>query len=249
MKKGIFITGTDTGVGKTWVTGILGAALRKQGLNLGVWKPIQSGCSYGVPEADSYQLKDRTDVTDPESTITPFSFKAPLAPYIASHLEKRRITSSEIIAAGNSLFGKYETLLVEGVGGLAVPINDNELIVDLAVQLNLPAIIIARPGLGTINHTLLTINYARSHGLNILGVIFNNYLGGVPPDLDSLDEISQHAEAEDSQLTNPLVVQQFSGVPTLGKIPHIHDTSHLQEQINILSYHVDLDSIKTALTP
>ena len=242
-KKGLFITGTDTGVGKTWVTGLLGAVLRQKGLSLGVWKPIQSGSASGETNADSYQLKYRSGVPDSESVITPFSLVAPLAPYVAAHLENKHLDLDKIICSGEALFRKYEMLLVEGVGGLAVPINETELVVDLATRLNFPILIIARPGLGTINHTLLTIDFAQKYGLTILGIIFNRYPAAVPEEINSLDEINKHPEQDDSHLTNPFVITKVSGIKILGKVPHLPDSVSLQEQITVLCSHVQVDFI------
>ena len=136
---------------------------------------------------------------------------------------------------------------MEGVGGLAVPINETEMVVDLASKLKFPILIISKPGLGTINHTLLTIDYAKSHGLRILGVIFNDYVSILPNEIDSLDEIARHPEQEKSELTNPFVVHKFSGIKILGKIPHVPDSVGLDEQIRILNCHIHIDSIISTL--
>ncbi len=216
--KGLFITGTDTGVGKTWVTAHLAAALRRRGLNLGVWKPVQSGCNYGDPEADSYILKTVSGVDDPEEVICPQCFAAPLAPLVAARLEGKKINLDELISPSRLLFAKYEALLVEGAGGLAVPVTDDELMVHLAARLGFPLLIIARPGLGTINHTLLTVAYARQHGLNVSGVILNGY-ERLPERVDSWEELKQTPALTDSFSTNPLCLEQFGGVPVLGCIP------------------------------
>jgi len=248
MRKGIFITGTDTGVGKTWITGILGALLRKNGLNIGVWKPIQSGAERGDPTADSYQLKTRSGIEDSESVISPFSFLAPLAPYIASHLENKHISLEDVLNSGKLIFDKYDSVLVEGVGGLAVPVNKTESIIHLAVRLALPVIVVSRPGLGTINHTLLTIDYARNHGLTVLGVIFNDYRRAIPDDINRLDEIDKAPNRTDSHLTNPFVIHKFSGVEVLGKIPHIPNSTGLQDQIEIFNSQIHLHRITKLLS-
>ena len=245
--KGIFITGTDTGVGKTWFTGLLAAGLRQKGLSLGVWKPIQSGCTPGDTNADSYQLKYRSGVSDPEAAITPFSFAAPLAPYVAAHLEQKRLDLDRIIRSGEALCKKYEMMLVEGVGGLAVPLNESELVIDLAARLNFPILIISRPGLGTINHTLLTIDFAQKYRLTILGVILNDYPEMVPEDINSLDEINEHPRQTDSKLTNPFVISRLSGIRILGKIPHVSSSISVGEQIATLYSHVEVDIIIKSL--
>ncbi len=243
MAKGLFITATDTGVGKTWMTGRLAYLLRKQGMNLGVWKSIQCGDAWGQPTADSYELKRRSGVDDLEHEIAPFSFQAPLAPIIASRLEKKMLNVDEIIESANPLINKYNVVLVEGVGGLAVPINETQMIVDLAVKLNYPLIIVSRSGLGTINHTLLTIDFARKYGLQISGIIFNNYQSSIPKDLSSIEDICKHNEAINSEYSNAFIINQFSKIPILGNIPHISESLDLHEQINILNCHLDLQKI------
>jgi len=237
------MTGTDTEVGKTWITGGLAAALRARGLNIGVWKPIQSGCTYGEPAADSFQLKASSGVGDPEEAICSMAFQAPLTPMMAAHLENRRIDVDDVIVGGDALFQKYDAVLVEGVGGLAVPITDNCLMVDLGARLRLPAVIVARPGLGTINHTLLSIAYGRANGITVAGVVFNCYEGEPPPPITALDELPDGLDGTDSRTTNPFFVEMFSGVPTLGRVPFISTDADLQKRIEIINSHVDLDSI------
>ncbi len=243
MAKGIFITGTDTGVGKTWVTGGLAYLLRKKKINLGIWKPVQCGESWGKKTADSYELKRRAGVDDLENVIAPFSFPAPLAPIIASRLDGKVLQVDELIDSGAPIINKYEVVFVEGAGGLAVPINETQMIVDLAIQLGYPLIIVARAGLGTINHTLLTIDFAKKYGLRILGIILNNYQSPIPKNLFSMEDICQHREVINSEYSNAFIINKFSKIPILGNIPHISESLDLHEQFNILNCHVDLESI------
>ncbi len=242
-KKGIFITGTDTGVGKTWITSRLAAILCRRGLNVGVWKPIQSGAMPGDPEADSFILKTIAGVDDAEHEISPFSFTAPLAPMMAAHLDGRALDVDTIMNSSENVFQRYDAVLVEGVGGLAVPLNNDEMIVDLAARLDYPVIVISRPGLGTINHTLLTLSYASQFGLSVLGVIFNGYEEEIPPAIDSMDEIGSAVAFQTSEMSNPFMVETISGTPVLGKVPRISDDVSLKEQINIIDCCVDVDKI------
>ncbi len=247
MAKGIFITGTDTGVGKTWLTGGLAYLLRKKGFNLGVWKPVQCGDEWEQPTADSNELKRRADVDDPENKIAPCSYKAPLAPIIASRLEDKIVHVNELIERGKPILNKYDIVLVEGAGGLAVPINESQMMIDLAVKLNYPLIIVSRPGLGTINHSLLTIEYARKYKLPILGIFFNNYQTSLPGKFSSIEDICKHSDSENSEISNAFVVNQFSKITILGNIPHISESLDLHEQFNILNCHVDLEQIITSI--
>jgi dethiobiotin synthetase len=246
-KKGIFISATDTGVGKTWITGGLAALLRNRGLHTGVWKPVQSGCLHGDPEADSHVLKLRSGVEDTETEISPFSFRAPLAPAIAAFIEGKSLELDDIISAGDKIFERYDSVLVEGVGGLAAPLNEKTVVVDLAVRLGLPIIIVARPGLGTINHTLLSISYARNSGLSVLGIIFNGYEPPMPNDIRDLNQLKNCSGLENSELSNPFLVQAFSGSPILGRVPLVSDDANLKEQINIINCNVHIEKVISVL--
>lgn len=250
MKKnttGFFITGTDTGVGKTWIAGGLARILRSRGLNLGVWKPVQCGALPGNPEADSRLLKERSGVDDPEDMITPCSFAAPLAPLVAGLLENRRVDVTGMLAVGQPLGEKYAFLLVEGAGGLAVPLNEREMVADFAARLGYPIIIVARPGLGTINHTLLTVEYARSRGLSIFGVIFNGYHGETPPEVASLTNLLQTSAGRDSEWTNPAIVNMFAQVPVIGTVPRLAADADLSQQIDSINANVAIDRLVASL--
>ncbi len=216
--KGLFITGTDTDVGKTWVTARLAQALRARGIDAGVWKPVQAGCMWGEPDADSHVLKTVSGVEDTEAEICPISLRAPLAPLVAAAAEDRTLSVDEMISPGDLLSARHDVLLVEGAGGLAVPVSTGELIVHLAVKLGFPVLIIARPGLGTINHTLLSINYAQQYGLNVIGVILNRY-NEVPARLTTLTGPNTKETLSNSLSTNPLCIELFSQVPVLGRVP------------------------------
>ncbi len=164
--KGIFITGTDTSVGKTKVACVIAEDLRKKGISVGVMKPISSG-----GRRDALLLRKSAGVDDPLNDINPVYFKEPLAPLVASKIEKKEISLTKIIRAYKDLCQRHNFLIVEGTGGLMVPITNNMYMADLAKMFGLPLVIVSRPGLGTINHTLLTINCARQYGLKILGFV------------------------------------------------------------------------------
>ncbi len=141
----------------------------------------------------------------PLDTINPVYLKHPLAPSVAARLENRRIDLHKIRTAYRHLAADFRPLLVEGAGGWLVPIRRNYLVADLAVDLGLPVIIIARLGLGTINHTLLTVRAVQQRGLPVAGVILNDTVGG---------------RKTVAEKTNPDVIRQLAGVPLLGCIPH-----------------------------
>ncbi|GAB7388893.1 dethiobiotin synthase [Bacillaceae bacterium] len=202
--KGLFVTATDTEIGKTFVTAGLAALLREQGVDVGVFKPLMSGARRDDPGSDAYILKTMSGDPSPLAAITPFQFDEPLSPYVAAQRQGRSLALREVIQAWESVKDEHDFFLVEGVGGLAVPAGERWLVADLAKAIGFPLLIVARPDLGTINHTLLTIHFARSYGLEIAGVVVNG-----------LREESQGV----AERTNPKVIEEFSGVPVLGVIP------------------------------
>jgi dethiobiotin synthetase len=192
---GLFITGTDTGVGKTHVT----AALLHAIPGAGAFKPIACGPG-GRNDAKLYARLMKA----PVDVINPIYLRRPLAPLIAARLESRSVDLRLIVSCYESLVTNYRPLFVEGAGGLLVPIKRNYFVADLARELQLPVVIVARLGLGTINHTLLTVRQARASGLEIAGVILNDTTG--------------HRGL--AERTNARAVAELCGVPLLGVVPH-----------------------------
>jgi dethiobiotin synthetase len=200
--RGFFITGTDTGVGKTIVTASLVASLRHSGFDMGVMKPIETG--FSLRSSDAVFLKKIAAVKDPLDSICPYRLKHPLSPFTAAKIENVSIRFERIARAYEGLLENHRALLVEGAGGLLVPITGEKMMADLALYLKLPVLIISRTGLGTINHTLLSVEAAKKRGVEVAGVIFN-HLG------------PRRGLAEK---TNPSVVRHFLDVPILGEIPY-----------------------------
>jgi dethiobiotin synthetase len=169
---GLFITGTDTDVGKTYVGSVLARDLRKSGLDLGVFKPAQSG-----PGDDIGKLRRAARCRDPLELCNPYRFKAALAPAVAADLEGRKVSRRRVFSCFRRLRNKHEGILVEGAGGLLVPLAGRWLVVDLAAELKLPLVLVARPALGTLNHSLLTLGEARRRGLEVVCVVLNGLKG------------------------------------------------------------------------
>jgi len=208
MIKGIFVTGTDTGVGKTFVSAGIARALRVRGIGVGVMKPAETGCrSRGgklIP-ADAIALMRSAEAADPLDLVNPYRFLPPLAPMVAAQQEGRTIETRKIKEAFRLLKKKHEFLIVEGAGGIMVPLTSRTSYLDLAAELRLPVLIIARPGLGTINHTLLTIMALHARRVPIAGTVFNH----------STDGRQGRAER-----TNPSIIERLSGVPVLGQVQY-----------------------------
>ena len=206
--KTIFVTGTDTGVGKTTVSAGLAAFLSvKKGFDVGVMKPFESGMSKSenLVTRDAALLKFASGTSDTLEQITPYRFEAPLAPQPAAELEHVSIDISVITEAFERMKKSHDILVVEGAGGVLVPITKDFFYADLIRLLNIPVLVVARLGLGTINHTLLTVNYLQSAGVSVVGVALNNVDG-------SMDEATR---------TNPEILSQYLSVPVVGILPYL----------------------------
>ena len=207
---GLFITGTDTGIGKTIVAGAIAAHLRAKGVRVGVMKPFVTGCTFKKGEwhsADTSFLKKCAGVTDPIELISPFRFAPPLAPFVAAQIEKRRVHLKPVLRAFEKLKRKYDFLIVEGIGGVKVPLTPTKTVVDLAKMLSLPVFLVGRTGLGTLNHTLLSLSELKRHDLLVEAVILNRG--------------KEKRAKELAEKTNPKVIQKLGGVPVLGDFPFL----------------------------
>ena len=179
---GIFVTGTGTEVGKTYVACALARALVKKGINVGVMKPVASGGVWrkinGKKELiseDALLLKRASQSQDPLTQINPICYRHPVAPYIAAKLEKKNFSLLKITSSYKQIKKCHDFVIVEGVGGVTVPITKNLEVTDLIKLVNLPVIIVASSKLGTLNHTLLTYRTLIQHKINVLGIVLNFY--------------------------------------------------------------------------
>ncbi|WP_163536395.1 dethiobiotin synthase [Gracilibacillus sp. YIM 98692] len=224
--KGLFVTGTDTDVGKTIITSGIAAVLKETQMDIGVYKPLLSGVSREHPKSDTKLLKESSQTHLTYEEITPFEFKEPLAPYVAGKLEGRSIYFRDVLNHWNQMKEKHRYFLVEGAGGISVPLGPDFLVSDLITALDLPAIIVARPNLGTINHTFLTVKYAQSIGIEIAGIIING----------------KNRDFNLAEQTNPDVIEKQCGVPILGITPKLEDIN--QETIKqMIKDHIDVSKI------
>lgn len=213
-RRGLFIAGTDTGVGKTRVAAGLAAALRRlsaagrfPAAEIRVWKPVQTGVlSAGDCDADSFRLAAEGGLTQKPRDIATLTYAEPLAPWMAARRVGETIDYAALLADGRGRMGDGGFLLAEGAGGLAVPITETKLIAHLAADLRLPVLIVARAGLGTVNHTLLTVAMARHYGIRVAGIVLN----GVPAHAEA-DRLSVEENAE--------MIAAFGEVPVVGMLP------------------------------
>jgi dethiobiotin synthetase len=223
LAKGFFITGTDTGVGKTIISAALIQTARMIGLKSCGMKPIETGCTKKKFKVKSLKLKvQERDLTPLDGIflrsmgnakesidlISPVRFQSHVAPLAASEMEGWAVDLGRIKKAYQELSLKYDAMIVEGIGGLLVPIRKNYFVLDLASDIGLPVIVVAKPGLGTINHTMLTVRYALKAGLAVAGIIINHIR---PP------------EGTPAEVTNPGIIRQISPVPLLGVFPFLSD--------------------------
>ena len=170
---GVFVTGTDTGVGKTVIGCAIAEALRRRGIDVGVMKPIETGVGVQGP-LDAIALVEAAGSTDPLDLVCPQRFELPAAPDVAAAREGRRVDLAAIRTAFRTLRGRHAFLLVEGAGGLLVPIAPGYAMADLMGELGLPVLVVARASLGTVNHTLLTLEAIERRALPLAGVVISH---------------------------------------------------------------------------
>ncbi|MEW6095766.1 MAG: dethiobiotin synthase [bacterium] len=213
MGKGLFITGTDTEVGKTVIAAGLAGFFKQKGIKVGVMKPIQTGAikrNGRLISLDIELMIKASGIIENINLLNPYCLEPPLAPLVASQITGINLDIKKILTAYAKLKAKYEIVIVEGAGGILVPILNNYLMIDLIKDIELPILIVAKPSLGTINHTLLTIKQAQAEGIRVLGVIIN-----------ALKE----DKAEVAERTNPQIIEELSQVPILAVIPYSHKIS------------------------
>lgn len=201
-ERGIFVMGTDTGVGKTVVTAAIALAARAQGRSVAPLKPAQTGDD-GTIIGDAAFVASLLGLDEPHESICPYRLRAPLAPAVAAQIEGVRLDPGAVVRAHAALAERHDLVLVEAAGGALVPFSDGVNMAALAGMLGLPVVVAIRPGLGTLNHTLLTLEALHRRGLTVLGTVISGY-----PDEPGLDAT-----------TNPQVLSRISPVPLLGVIP------------------------------
>ena len=196
---GIFVTGTDTEIGKTLIACGFAALLKQSGVEVGVMKPISTGDT-----RDAELLRHAAQVDDPIDLINPITLRYPLAPSVSANIEGRHIDLSAVTRAHTTLKTKYDYMIVEGVGGIAVPITDDKMVVHLIKEIGLPILIVADAGLGTINHTMLTVAFARQYGIQIVGIVLNRF---------------RSEKVSFVEMTNPSEIERMTQIPVIGVVP------------------------------
>jgi dethiobiotin synthetase len=226
LLKSFFVTGTDTDVGKTYITAGLAVTFRKMGLDVGVMKPFAAGTAQkkGFKSEDVKILSKSAQVHDPENLINPQFFKIPASPYTAWKKLKIKPKVSTILSSFKKLSKLHETILVEGMGGVMTPILKDYYITNLIKEMKIPALIVTRSKIGTVNHTIMTVKMCEKYKIPVKGIIINNFDAGYPI----------------KQLTSDL--QNLTGVKVLGSIPFLKDLNSAS-LYRIFKKNIDLKSL------
>lgn len=206
---GLFVTATDTGVGKTVISGAIADWFRRQGGRVAVCKPAATGCEHrreGLVSEDAEFLAHHADARHPLDLICPQRYAEPLAPSVAARRAGRPLEWDAIDRSLRIMQQDSDVIVVEGVGGVLVPMDDRHTVLDMIGWLGLPTVVVARPGLGTINHTLMTVRTLRAAGVKVLGVVINRYPAEMPGVVEE---------------TSPREIERFGKVPILCTVPDV----------------------------
>ena len=224
--KSVFITGTDTDVGKTYITAGLAITLRKMGTDVGVMKPFAAGVKQkkGFKSEDVEILANSANVDDSEELLNPQFFPISASPYTAWKKLKIKPKIPLILSSFKKLSKKHEMMLVEGMGGTMTPILKNYFITDLIKDMKTPTIIVTRSKIGTVNHTIMTVKMCQKYKIPIKGIIINNFDKGYPIDQLKID------------------LEGLTGIKVLGSIPFIKDMSDTS-LYRIFKKNIDMKSV------
>jgi dethiobiotin synthetase len=219
-KPGLFITGTDTGVGKTIVTCAIAALLRARGAGVGVCKPVATGCRRdreGLVSEDAEALAHFSDCRLPLAVINPIRYHAPLAPAVAAERETPEGDDDALASALCQLDKTSDVILIEGVGGVLVPIGEHRTVLDLMRIIGYPVVVVTRATLGTLNHTALTCRVVRDAGLQLAGLVINRY----HPDTADLVETTnpRWLAKQNDTLILATIPEAPEPAPHLGQLP------------------------------
>jgi len=208
--KSLFITGTDTDVGKTSITAGLAITLRKMSIDVGVMKPFAAGIAQkkGYKSEDIEILLHAAQINDPENLVNPQFFPIPASPYTAWKKLKIKPKIPLILSSFKKLSKNHEMILVEGMGGILTPILKDYYVTNLIKDMKIPTIIVTRSKVGTINHTLMTVKMCEKYKIPIKGIIINNFDDGGYP----INQLKKDLE-------------DLTGIKVLGSIPFIKDMS------------------------
>jgi len=224
--KSLFITGTDTDVGKTYITAGLAITLRKMSIDVGVMKPFAAGVAQkkGFKSEDVEILSNAAQINDSETLVNPQFFPISASPYTAWKKLKIKPKIPLILSSFKKLSKKHDMMLVEGMGGTLTPILKNYYITNLIKDMKIPTVIVTRSKVGTVNHTLMTVMMCQKFKIPIKGIIINNFDKGYP-----INQLKKDLE-------------NLTGIKVLGSIPFIKDMSD-QSLYRIFKKNIDMKSL------
>lgn len=237
MSKGLFVTATDTEVGKTFISGAITAALRERGIKTGVVKPVASGCVTGmngqlVSEDANFLMAAAGMGEERRHEVNPVCLEPALTPAVAAEECGITIDVAKLNSACRHMLENSEVTVVEGVGGITAPIWQDYLVADMIEELGLPAVLVVRPNLGTINHTVLTAAYAKQRGIKLVGIIVNRW------DEDKVTLL---------ETSNVAYIERLTGLPVLGKFPSVpvvqEDQVSMRELAGLAEQHLAIDQL------
>jgi dethiobiotin synthetase len=217
MRKAVFVTGTDTGVGKTLVTGLLAGFMAQRGLKVATQKWVQTGCSGYSEDVLSHidrMGKTKADFADHLDDMSPYVFGFAASPHLAARMENKMIEPSVIESSFRRLEKTFDFVVVEGAGGMMVPLDDDTTIADTVARLGLSVLIVVENKLGAINQCLLTVEAARKRGIDVVGIIFNRL---------------SHSGDERVLKDNPYIINKLTRAEVMGELPFSKDPTVLHD--------------------
>lgn len=223
MGKCIFVTGTDTDVGKTVIVACLASSLVKSGKKVVVYKPVQCGnlLKENIKSPDLALVKELSGISD-KDLVNDFSFSLAASPHLAAEHDKAKVNIETIKNHTKSLLNSYDIVIIEGAGGLIVPLTRTYTVLDLIEDLSVPVLIVSRASLGTINHTSLTVNALKAIEIPIIGIILNYFKGGL------IEE------------DNKKIINTLNNVPILGIVPF---SENIKDLVKDFEKYVDIEKI------
>ena len=227
--KAYFITGTDTGIGKTAITAGLAGSMRKLGVNVGVMKPIATGIPQktGFKSSDVAILADASGTKDSEDLINPVFLPIPTSPYDATKLLSLPVDMPLILTKFTKLLSTHDILLVEGIGGVMTPITKNFFVADMIKAMGVETIIVTRATLGTLNHTMMTYKMCKDYDIKVKGLVINNF-----------DEKGTAAEKN-----APVTLHEITGLDILGVVPFIKNYNKIDIMIETVGKKIDVKAL------
>ena len=227
--KSLFVTGTDTGIGKTCISAGIALALKKSGVNVGVMKPFMCGMKQktGSADDDVTILTNAANVIDPRELVNPFFSPIPASPYTAAKNSGTKININHVLDSYEKLSKVHDVILVEGIGGIMTPILKNFSVIDLIKELHTNTLIVTSSKIGTVNHTVMTCKLCKNLEIPVKGLIINNFDSGGYPILE--------LERDLSDLTD---------LPILCSLPHVNDFN-IDGFAQMISDRINLSSLFT----